>query len=91
MSRYGGDEFTLLLSDADSKGAAQVAGKIIEILKEPVEVGIHSLAIGVSIGISLFPADAGDFESLLRNADIALFRAKAAGRGGALVAGAWGS
>ncbi|HWZ46626.1 MAG TPA: EAL domain-containing protein [Herbaspirillum sp.] len=80
VSRYGGDEFTLLLSDADSKGAAQVAGKIIEILKEPVEVGIHSLAIGVSIGISLFPADAGDFESLLRNADIALFRAKAAGR-----------
>ncbi|MDB5989282.1 MAG: domain S-box/diguanylate cyclase protein [Herbaspirillum sp.] len=80
VSRYGGDEFTLLLPDADSKGAAQVAAKIIEILKEPVEVGIHSLVIGVSVGISLFPADAGDFESLLRNADIALFRAKAAGR-----------
>jgi diguanylate cyclase (GGDEF)-like protein/PAS domain S-box-containing protein len=80
VSRYGGDEFTLLLPDSDSKGAAQVASRIIEILKEPVEVGIHSLVVGVSVGISLFPADATDFESLLRNADIALFRAKAAGR-----------
>jgi diguanylate cyclase (GGDEF)-like protein/PAS domain S-box-containing protein len=80
ISRYGGDEFTLLLPDSDGKGAAQVASRIIEILKEPVEVGIHSLVVGVSIGISLFPADANDFESLLRNADIALFRAKAAGR-----------
>jgi EAL domain-containing protein (putative c-di-GMP-specific phosphodiesterase class I) len=57
-----------------------VAAKVIKALKTPVEVGVHSLVIGVSIGISCFPADAEDFESLLRNADIALFRAKSAGR-----------
>jgi EAL domain-containing protein (putative c-di-GMP-specific phosphodiesterase class I) len=49
-------------------------------LKTPVEVGIHSLVVGASVGISCFPTDASDFESLLRNADIALFRAKSAGR-----------
>ncbi|WP_394777253.1 EAL domain-containing protein, partial [Undibacterium sp.] len=80
VARYGGDEFSVLLSNTDTKGAAQVAQKIIETLAAPIEVGNHSLVISASIGISCFPADADDFEALLKNSDIALFRAKGAGR-----------
>lgn len=80
VARYGGDEFSVLLTNTDAKGAAQVAQKIIETLADPIETGNHSLVIGVSIGVSCYPADADDFEALLKNSDIALFRAKAAGR-----------
>ncbi len=80
VARYGGDEFSILLVNTDAKGAAQVAQKIIEILAAPIEAGNHSLVVGVSIGISCYPADADNFEALLKNSDIALFRAKAAGR-----------
>ncbi|MES2072272.1 MAG: EAL domain-containing protein [Pseudomonadota bacterium] len=80
VARYGGDEFSILLTDTGAKGAGQVAQKIIETLAAPIEAGSHSLVVGVSIGISCFPTDADSFEALLKNSDIALFRAKAAGR-----------
>ena len=80
VARYGGDEFSILLTNTDAKGAAQLAQKIIETLAAPIEAGNHSLVVGVSIGISCYPADADDFEALLKNSDIALFRAKGAGR-----------
>jgi len=80
VARYGGDEFILLLADSDAKGAAHVAQKIVEALEAPIEADNHSLVVGASLGISCYPADGDSFETLMKNADIALFRAKSAGR-----------
>ncbi|HUP46116.1 MAG TPA: EAL domain-containing protein [Thermoanaerobaculia bacterium] len=81
VARLGGDEFTILLPDAgDGRGAATVARKILTSVAEPVMVDEHRLRITPSIGIALFPGDGFDADTLLKNADRAMYRAKQMGR-----------
>ena len=62
------------------EGATLVAQKVIESLNEPIEANDHICFIGASIGISVFPNDCGDAETMLRHADIAMYEAKKKGR-----------
>ncbi|CAG0950523.1 partial putative signaling protein, partial [Rhodocyclaceae bacterium] len=79
--RLGGDEFVVLLEDIHDAGdAAGVAGKIRDALNLPVEVDDKVLHTPPSIGIALFPDDGDNVETLLQNADTALYQVKAAGR-----------
>ena len=81
VARYGGDEFTVILPDLHQpEDAAQVAEKILERVVEPVVAGATSIEISVSIGIAVHPYDGTDIDTLLRNADDAMYRAKQAGR-----------
>lgn len=81
-ARLGGDEFVLVLPEATSDHDAEVvARKVLATLSEPIQVESHQLHIGVSIGISLYPADGEDSGALLRAADTAMYQAKETGRG----------
>ncbi|MBD9362395.1 putative bifunctional diguanylate cyclase/phosphodiesterase [Methylomonas fluvii] len=83
VTRLGGDEFAILLEDlARPQDAALVAAEIIESLNEPWRLSNGSeVRVGVSIGISLLPEHGNSSEELLQHADVALYRAKAEGRG----------
>ncbi len=81
VCRLGGDEFVILLESTDTlEGATWVAQKAIESLNEPIEANDHICFIGASIGISVFPKDCDDAETMLRHADIAMYEAKKKGR-----------
>ncbi len=81
ISRLGGDEFTILLNDTSSTEAVfAVARKILNSLARPFHVSGHELFVSASIGISVFPADGEDVETLLKCADGAMYRAKELGR-----------
>jgi diguanylate cyclase (GGDEF)-like protein/PAS domain S-box-containing protein len=83
VARLGGDEFTLLLeSDAHAPQAARVAHKLLDRIALPFDVDGHRLHVTTSIGISLFPTDGADAETLLKSADLAMYRAKELGRSG---------
>jgi diguanylate cyclase (GGDEF)-like protein/PAS domain S-box-containing protein len=87
LARQGGDEFLVLLGDLseDPTAAAESVGsKLLNALLEPFVIAGTEVRTGASIGISLYPDDASDTEALLRHADVAMYRAKAAG-GGRLV------
>jgi diguanylate cyclase (GGDEF)-like protein/PAS domain S-box-containing protein len=82
VSRYGGDEFVVLLPEvAHCEDAALSAGKILAALSASHRVEHQELHVTVSVGISVFPDDGADAEVLLKNADTALLNAKARGRG----------
>jgi diguanylate cyclase (GGDEF)-like protein len=81
VARLGGDEFAIVQSKASPTGASELAAQIIDALVEPFDVRGHQVVIGTSIGIALAPADGTEPDQLLRNADMALYRAKAEGRG----------
>ncbi|MGH2856023.1 MAG: diguanylate cyclase domain-containing protein [Solirubrobacteraceae bacterium] len=84
LARQGGDEFLVLLADLaqDAFDAAEhVAGKLLSALREPFVVSGAEVRTSASIGISVYPHDAGDTEALLRHADGAMYTAKAAGGG----------
>jgi len=81
VARLGGDEFTILLPEIiQVENAAKVARKILQAVREPVHIDIHELYITTSIGIALYPNDGEDAESLLKNADTAMYRAKENGK-----------
>ncbi len=78
--RLGGDEFTVVLR-AGTGDEGAVARRLIGLLGEPFEVHGHKLTISASAGIAVAPADGADADTLLKNADLALYQAKAEGRG----------
>lgn len=83
LSRFGGDEFTLLLPDAQTTQAAvQVAEKILESIKEPFKLGGHDIYVGASIGIATYPESGTTLDALIKNADIAMYRVKSSGKDG---------
>ena len=82
VARLGGDEFVVVMSDDKIlNGATNVAEKILANLSIPYQVGEHCLLSTPSIGISLFPQDGDNIESMMKYADIAMYRSKEAGRG----------
>ena len=82
LSRFGGDEFIILLPDTDAVSAQQVAQKILSISNEPFSFETQELTVSVSIGIAIYPMDGVDQETLYKNADTAMYCAKHGGRNG---------
>jgi diguanylate cyclase (GGDEF)-like protein len=81
LARLGGDEFALLLRDVDSPAeAAQIADRIVKALSNPFTIDGHQLVIGTSVGIAMAPQDGATSETLMKNADLALYKAKNEGR-----------
>ncbi len=81
VSRPGGDEFIILLPSIETpQDAARVAEKLLESLNRPYQLGGHELVITASIGIAVFPEDGRDFQTLVKNADAAMYYSKEAGR-----------
>ncbi len=80
-ARWGGDEFVVLAPAAGAATAATLAEKLIEQLSTPYRIDEQEHHVGASIGIALHPGDGRGPEQLLKNADVAMFRAKEAGRG----------
>jgi diguanylate cyclase (GGDEF)-like protein/PAS domain S-box-containing protein len=81
VARMGGDEFTLLLPEITRvEDATKIAEKILNTIRKPFVINNHQLRITTSIGISVYPADGEDAETLIKNADIAMYKAKDAGR-----------
>jgi diguanylate cyclase (GGDEF)-like protein/PAS domain S-box-containing protein len=79
--RMGGDEFVLLVGDpGDRQNVSGVAQRVLEAMRQPLKIDDQSFAMSASIGVSVFPEDGTDVESLLKHADIALYEAKNAGR-----------
>jgi diguanylate cyclase len=77
VARLGGDEFAVLYSHPKiNKAANNLARKIIKIISEPFEIGDRSYSVGASIGISVYPDDTEDANTLLRQADLAMYQAK---------------
>lgn len=82
LARLGGDEFTIMLIDvAAPHYAAAVAQKVLDALRsQPIMLCGHEIYLGASIGIAVYPADGGDKDQLLKNADIAMYHAKTQGK-----------
>lgn len=82
LARLGGDEFTFITPSGDYPALAEVfAGRLHAAAATDLELNGQRLRVGISIGVAIFPADGTDATTLLNNADAALYRAKAAGRG----------
>ena len=81
VSRHGGDEFLILLSEVDqADDAALIAEKIVASIAEPHLVAGHELTLTASVGIALYPEDGHDVQSLIMHADTAMYHAKNTGR-----------
>jgi diguanylate cyclase (GGDEF)-like protein len=84
VSRTGGDEFSIVQSGAERPVAASaaLAARVVEALSVPFDLGDHHVVISVSVGVAVAPGDGNDADQLLKNADMAMYRAKDLGRGG---------
>lgn len=82
VARLGGDEFAVVqVTGSQPTGATHLAARIIETLSAPYCIGDHQVIIGTSVGIAIAPDDGTSVDQLLKNADLALYRAKSDGRG----------
>lgn len=81
LARLGGDEFSLLLRPVDKPSdAAAIAERIVKAMSTPFVIDGHQMVIGASVGIAMAPQDGSTTDVLMKNADMALYRAKAEGR-----------
>ena len=80
VARQGGDEFIVLLPESDGPAATLVARKILDAITQPLQFEGRELVVQASIGIAMHPQHGGDATTLLRNADVAMYHAKEAGR-----------
>ncbi len=81
LARLGGDEFVVLVDGvSDAAALSKVASRLLTTLAEPLQLGGRELQVSASVGISLFPADGTDADTLLKNADAAMYQAKARGK-----------
>jgi diguanylate cyclase (GGDEF)-like protein len=82
VCRHGGDEFIVLLNGvASEQDAARAATRLLSMLAQPIVLGTHEVFVSASIGIVLYPRDGKDIETLLKNADVAMYHAKGQGCG----------
>ena len=86
LSRFGGDEFVLLLPDADRENIGIVIERIRRAVDCPLDIGTHRLHLEASFGCAFFPGDGDDADTLIKNADIAMYHAKRNHSGVALYA-----
>lgn len=82
VARVGGDEFALLLEEGTARSAARLAGEILAAVTQPLDHDGHSVRVGASIGITLYPSDGADAATLMKNADTAMYRAMRESPGG---------
>ena len=81
LSRLGGDEFTFLITRLHDEGEARmIARRVLDTLVRPYLIGTRELSITPSLGVAVFPTDGNSIEELLKNADMAMYQAKALGR-----------
>ncbi len=77
VARMGGDEFTLLLQNiANNTDVAHIAEKVISAIEQPAEINGHEVVVGCSIGIAIYPQAGRDTDTLLKHADMAMYKAK---------------
>lgn len=82
VSRFGGDEFIILLPDNDEHGAHRTAERLLAAISDPYHIEQNWLNVSASIGIAIYPDDGPDMESLFKHADTAMYRVKQEGRHG---------
>jgi diguanylate cyclase (GGDEF)-like protein/PAS domain S-box-containing protein len=81
VARLGGDEFTLILPGVErTTDAERIAAKVLDALRPPLKLGTHEFFVTGSAGLAVYPDDGNDVETLLKNADAAMYRAKEDGR-----------
>ncbi len=80
LARRGGDEFIAILPDTDQRGATNVAQKLVDALRVPLDAAGSEVLVTASVGIAMFPDNGADRETLLKSADLAMYGAKEMGR-----------